>query len=178
MVSYGTNVVAGVTPGKGGECGTGWQNPLFDSVKIAAETTGANTSVIFRPRPQCSSIRSMKLATPVFRSLSVSQRDPCPGDDARTQLLGSEEHEWLAGPNCPGLLTPSECKRRDHSRGYRYPWKMSGLSHGLDLNSYGVLYALAPHTGVWEMSTSFRLSAARTLSTALLSSAATCIIAW
>jgi len=109
MAAYGTQVVAGVTPGKGGEWVLDGKIPVFDSVKIAVDATGANTSVIFVP--------ARFAADAIFEaadggiSLIVCITEGIPVQDmmkVRNYLDQSDIR--LVGPNCPGLLTPGESK--------------------------------------------------------------------
>ncbi len=109
MAAYGTQVVAGVTPGKGGEWVLDGKVPVFDSVKIAVDATGANTSVIFVP--------ARFAADAIFEaadggiSLIVCITEGIPVQDmmkVRNYLDQSDIR--LVGPNCPGLLTPGESK--------------------------------------------------------------------
>ena len=109
MVEYGTNVVAGVTPGKGGEWILDGKIPVFDSVKIAKETTGANTSVIFVPARFAPD--AMYEAADAGIELIVCLTEGIPVQDmmgVRNYL--DQKNVRLVGPNCPGLLTPGEAK--------------------------------------------------------------------
>ncbi len=108
MVAYGTNVVAGVTPGKGGE----WVDekiPVFDSVKLAAEATGANTSIIFVPARF--SADAIFEATDAGLPFIVCITEGIPVSDMmRVRNYIDQKQSRLLGPNCPGLLTPGEAK--------------------------------------------------------------------
>jgi succinyl-CoA synthetase alpha subunit len=108
MVTYGTNVVAGVTPGKGGQ----WVDekiPVFDSVKMAAEATGANTSIIFVPaRFAADSIFEAADAGIPF-IVCITEGIPV-SDMMRVRNYIDQKGVRLLGPNCPGLLTPGEAK--------------------------------------------------------------------
>ncbi len=115
MVAYGTNVVAGVTPGKGGETVHGV--PVFDSVAQAIERSGANAAVIYVPARFC--------ADAIYESASCA---PSLGDGAGISLIAcitegvpaldmiavcaylDQKRVRLVGPNCPGLITPGEAK--------------------------------------------------------------------
>lgn len=109
MIEYGTNVVAGVTPGKGGEWVLGGKIPVFDSVKAAVDMTGANASVIFVP--------AMTAADAIFESIDaeipliVCITEGIPIQDMIQVKTYLEQHDSiLIGPNTPGLITPNECK--------------------------------------------------------------------
>jgi succinyl-CoA synthetase alpha subunit len=108
MFDYGTNIVAGVTPGKGGE----WvldRIPVFDSVKLAVEATGANASVIFVPARFAAD--AMFEAADAGVPLIVCITEGVPVQDMmRVRNYLDQKEVRLVGPNCPGLLTPGECK--------------------------------------------------------------------
>jgi succinyl-CoA synthetase alpha subunit len=108
MVAYGTSVVAGVTPGKGGL----WVDdkiPVFDSVKVAVEATGANTGIIFVPaRFAADSIFEYADAGVPF-IVCITEGIPV-SDMMRVRNYIDQKRVRLLGPNCPGLLTPGEAK--------------------------------------------------------------------
>jgi succinyl-CoA synthetase alpha subunit len=108
MMAYGTNVVAGMTPGKGGE----WVDekiPVFDSVKLAVEATGANTSIIFVPARFAAD--SIFEATDAGLPFIVCITEGIPVSDMmRVRNYIDQKQTRLLGPNCPGLLTPGESK--------------------------------------------------------------------
>jgi succinyl-CoA synthetase alpha subunit len=109
MIEYGTNIVAGVTPGKGGEWVLDGKIPVFDSVRIASETTGANTSVIFVPARFASD--AIYEAADAGISLIVCITEGIPVQDMlRVRNYLDQKETRLVGPNCPGLLTPGESK--------------------------------------------------------------------
>jgi len=104
---YGTQVVAGVAPGKGGGEADGI--PLFDTVRSAVVETGANASVIFVPPPGAAD--AILEAADAGIALSVCITEGIPVLDmvrARAVLRGSPMR--LVGPNCPGVVTPGECR--------------------------------------------------------------------
>ncbi|RPI26534.1 MAG: succinate--CoA ligase subunit alpha [Chloroflexota bacterium] len=109
MVAYGTSVVAGVTPGKGGEWVLEGKIPVLDSVKIAVDATGANTSIIFVPARFASDAifeaadAGIKLIVCITEGLPVQ-------DMMRVRNYLDQKNVRLVGPNCPGLLTPGEAK--------------------------------------------------------------------
>jgi succinyl-CoA synthetase alpha subunit len=106
-VAYGTRVVAGVTPGKGGT--TVDEIPVFDTVAQAMERTGANASVIFVPPPFAAD--AILEAADAGMPLIVCITEGIPTLDmvrVRAFLQGSQSR--LIGPNCPGIITPGECK--------------------------------------------------------------------
>ncbi|MCJ8190619.1 succinate--CoA ligase subunit alpha [Sphingomicrobium aestuariivivum] len=106
-MDYGTNMVAGVTPGKGGMTHLGL--PVFDTVREAAEKTGADASVIYVPPPFAAD--SILEAIDAEIPLIVAITEGIPVLDmvkVKRALDGSKSR--LIGPNCPGVLTPGECK--------------------------------------------------------------------
>ena len=106
--AYGTNVVAGVTPGKGGTFFEGVV-PIFDTVQQAVDATGANASMIFVPPPFAADAileaadAGIKLLVPITEGIPV--RDMLP---IRTYL--AQRGIRMIGPNCPGIITPGQCK--------------------------------------------------------------------
>jgi len=110
MLEYGTKIVAGVTPGKGGQNVHGV--PVFDSVREAVEAVGPiDVSIVFVPAPFAADailealdagIKGVVIITegiPVQDMLKVARAFEIAGDD-----------RWFIGPNCPGVITPGECK--------------------------------------------------------------------
>jgi succinyl-CoA synthetase alpha subunit len=109
MVSYGTNVVAGVTPGKGGEWVLDGKVPVFDSVKLAVETTEANTSVIFVPARFAADAIFEAADAGIPLIICITEGVPVQ-DMMRVRNYLDQKKVRLIGPNCPGLLTPGESK--------------------------------------------------------------------
>ena len=109
MVAYGTNVVGGVTPGKGGEWVLDGKLPVFDSVKMAREATDANATIIFVPARFAPD--AMFEAADAGISLIVSITEGVPVQDMmKVRNYLDQKKVRLIGPNCPGLLTPGEAK--------------------------------------------------------------------
>ncbi|NIV11389.1 MAG: succinate--CoA ligase subunit alpha [Aliifodinibius sp.] len=109
MLEYGTQVVAGTRPGKGGEWVLDGKVPVFDSVQIAVEATGANTSVIFVPARFAAD--AMLEAGDAGVDLIVCLTEGIPVQDMmRVRSYLDHKNVRLVGPNCPGLLTPGETK--------------------------------------------------------------------
>ena len=106
--AYGTKIVAGVTPGKGGESVDGI--PVFNSVREAKEKTGANASVIFvPPRFAASAIRET-IDAELELVICITEGIPALDMLAVKQILKKQKKTRLVGPNCPGVITPGECK--------------------------------------------------------------------
>jgi len=106
-LAYGTQMVAGVTPGKGGESLLGL--PIYNTVAEAAHATGATASVIYVPPPFAAD--SILEAIDAEIELIVTITEGIPVQDmvrVKRALQGSKSR--LIGPNCPGVLTPDECK--------------------------------------------------------------------
>ena len=106
-IAYGTSLVGGVTPGKGGAVHLGL--PTFDTVSAAVAATGADASVIYVPAPFC--MDSILEALDAGIQLVVCITEGVPTLDmlkvkARFDIAGAT----LVGPNCPGVITPGECK--------------------------------------------------------------------
>jgi succinyl-CoA synthetase alpha subunit len=109
MVDYGTNVVAGVTPKKGGEWVLNGKIPVFDTVRTAVEATGANTSIIFVPARF--SADAILEAADAGLPLVVAITEGIPVRDMmRVRRYLDQKGVRLVGPNCPGLLSPEESK--------------------------------------------------------------------
>jgi len=139
MVAYGTNVVAGVTPGKGGE----WVDekiPVFDSVKIAAEATGANTSIIFVPARFAADAIFEAADAGIPFIVCITEGIPV-SDMMRVRNYIDQKGVRLLGPNCPGLLTPGEAKVGIIPGNIAIPGNVGIVSRSGTL-TYEVLYAL------------------------------------
>lgn len=109
MVQYGTNVVTGVTPGKGGEWVLDGKVPVFDSVKTAVEVTGANASVIFVPARNAADAIFEAADAGIPLIVCITEGVPV-SDMMRVRRFLDQHSIRLIGPNSPGLLTPGETK--------------------------------------------------------------------
>src|SRR5690606_36679745 len=106
-IAYGTQMVGGVTPGKGGTTHLGL--PVFNTVREAVEATGADTSVIYAPAPSCKD--SILEAANVGIKLIVCITEGIPTlDMLDANVKCADLGVRLIRPNCPGVITPGECK--------------------------------------------------------------------
>lgn len=140
MINYGTNIVAGVTPGKGGEWVLEGKIPVFDSVKIAAEATGANTSVIFVPARFAEDALFEAADAGIPLIVCITEGIPVQ-DMMRVRNYLDQKKIRLVGPNCPGLLTPAESKVGIIPGDIAIPGTIGIVSRSGTL-TYEVLYAL------------------------------------
>ena len=108
MIAYGTKVVGGVTPGKGGEWAAGV--PVFDTVKEAVDATGANTSVIFVPARFAPDAILEAADSGVSLIVCITEGVPVLDMIEVRAYLDTKKSVRLIGPNCPGLITPGEAK--------------------------------------------------------------------
>jgi succinyl-CoA synthetase alpha subunit len=140
MLEYGTKVVAGMTPGRGGEWVLDGKVPVFDTVARAVEATGANTSVIFVPARNAAD--SILEAADANIPLIVAITEGIPVQDMmRVRAYLDQKNVRLVGPNCPGLLTPGESKVGIIPGHIADPGPIGVVSRSGTL-TYEVLYAL------------------------------------
>lgn len=140
MVAYGTQVVAGVTPGKGGEWVLDGKIPVFDSVKMAVEATGANTSIIFVPARFAPDAIFEAADAGIPLIVCITEGIPVQ-DMMRVRNYLDQKKVRLIGPNCPGLLTPGEAKVGIIPGNIAIPGNVGIVSRSGTL-TYEVLYAL------------------------------------
>ncbi|MFB6248985.1 MAG: succinate--CoA ligase subunit alpha [Salinibacter sp.] len=107
MIDYGTNVVAGVTPGKGGQ--THLDRPVYDTVAGAVEHEDANTSIIFVPPPFAADAIQEAADAGVDVIICITEGIP-QADMKPTYHYAKKQGAHLIGPNCPGAITPGEAK--------------------------------------------------------------------
>ena len=108
MIEYGTKVVGGVTPGKGGQKFDD-KVPVFNSVHAAVQATGANTTVIYVP-PMYAADAMMEAADAGIEFIVCITEGVPVLDMTKVYPFVNEKGVRLLGPNCPGLITPGECK--------------------------------------------------------------------
>jgi succinyl-CoA synthetase alpha subunit len=141
---YGTQVVGGVVPGKGGTTKAGF--PLFNTVAEAVEKTGANASMIFVPPPGAADAVMEAADAGIAVIVAITEGIPVL-DMARAMRFLRERPCRLVGPNCPGVITPGQCKigimpgyihkpgpvgviSRSGTLTYEAVWQLSGLGLG------------------------------------------------
>jgi succinyl-CoA synthetase alpha subunit len=140
MLAYGTNVVGGIRPGKGGEWVLDGKVPVFDTVKTGYEMTGANASVIFVPARGAAD--AMYEAADAGIPLIICITEGIPVQDMmRVRSYVDQKKVRLVGPNCPGVLTPGEAKVGIIPNNIAIPGDIGIVSRSGTL-TYEVLYAL------------------------------------
>ena len=107
-VAYGTKMVGGVTPGKGGQQHLGL--PVFDTVHDAVRQTGADASVIYVPAPFCKDSIIEAADAGIRLIICITEGMPVLDMLQVRAYLDQRPHIRLIGPNCPGVITPGECK--------------------------------------------------------------------
>jgi succinyl-CoA synthetase alpha subunit len=107
MRAFGTNIVAGVSPGKGGQDAQG--APVFDTVADAVAGTGADVSGIFVPPPFAADAIMESAAAGIALTVCITEGIPI-HDMIRARAFVERAGTRLLGPNCPGLVTPGQCK--------------------------------------------------------------------
>tara|TARA_A100001234_G_scaffold215346_1_gene220028 strand:- start:262 stop:1134 length:873 start_codon:yes stop_codon:yes gene_type:complete len=107
MISYGTQIVGGVTPGKGGQ--THLNKPVFNTVKDAVDAVGADTSIIFVP-PAFAADAIMEAADAGIKVIVTITEGIPVADMVKASSYIKERNARLVGPNCPGVITPEEAK--------------------------------------------------------------------
>ena len=108
MLEYGTKVMGGVTPGKGGKEHIGL--PVYDTVQDAVDDTGADASVIYVPPPFAADAILEAADAGIRVIVAITEGIPVLDMLRVKHALAHYDECWLIGPNCPGIITPGECK--------------------------------------------------------------------
>ena len=109
MLDYGTNIVAGVTPGKGGQYTLDNSIPIFNLVEEAVKETGADTSIIFVPPPFAAEAVVEASLAGIQVIVCITEGVPVQ-DMVKVKKIIEQNGTRLIGPNCPGIITVEECK--------------------------------------------------------------------
>ena len=109
MIEYGTNVVAGVTPGKGGMTALESNVPVYNSVEEAIKETDANVSIIFVPPPFAADAIIEASEAGIELVVCITEGVPV-HDMVKAKRIIDQNKTKLVGPNCPGIITVDECK--------------------------------------------------------------------
>ena len=109
MLDYGTNIVGGVTPGKGGQYAVDEKIKVYDSVEEAVDQTNANTSIIFVPPPFAADAIIEASYAGVGTIVCITEGVPV-HDMIKVKQVTNKNGTRLIGPNCPGIITVDECK--------------------------------------------------------------------
>lgn len=139
MIDYGTKVVAGVTPGKGGEWAVG-STPVFDTVSEAVDATGANTSIIYVPARFAPDAIIEAADAGIELIVCITENIPVV-DMIQVRAYIDSLSTRLIGPNCPGLITPGEAKVGIMPGHIHTPGSVGLVSRSGTL-TYEVVYAL------------------------------------
>jgi succinyl-CoA synthetase alpha subunit len=138
MIEYGTNVVGGTSPGKGGEWVAG--KPVFDTVKTAKESTGANVSIIYVPAAGAADAIYESIDAEIELIVCITEGVPVL-DMMKVRERLDQSGSRLIGPNCPGLLTPGQAKVGIMPGHIAMPGNVGVVSRSGTL-TYEVVYAL------------------------------------
>ena len=109
MIEYGTNIVAGVTPGKGGQTALDSKVPVFNCVEDSIKKTGANVSIIFVPPPFAADAIIEASEAGIELVVCITEGVPV-HDMVKAKRIIDQNKTKLVGPNCPGIITIDECK--------------------------------------------------------------------
>ncbi|HDQ70966.1 MAG TPA: succinate--CoA ligase subunit alpha [Chloroflexi bacterium] len=140
MLTYGTNVVAGVTPGKGGQKACNGQVPVFDTVVEAIAETGANVSIVYVPARFAADAVIEAASAGIPLVVCITEGIPTQ-DMIRVRAYLDQQDTRMVGPNCPGLLSPDQAKVGIMPGHIATPGPVGVVSRSGTL-TYEVVYAL------------------------------------
>jgi len=140
MIEYGTQIVAGVTPGKGGQVACDGQVPVFDTVAEAVVETGANTSIVYVPARFAADAILESADAGISLVVCIAEGLPTL-DMIRVRAYLDQKGTRLVGPNCPGLLSPGQAKVGIMPGHIAIPGPVGVVSRSGTL-TYEVVYAL------------------------------------
>lgn len=140
MIAYGTQVVAGVTPGKGGQCVCDGQVPVFSTVEDAVAATEANTSIVYVPAPSAPDAILEAAAAGIPLIICITEGIPI-HDMIRVCARLTQKGIRLIGPNCPGVLSPGQANVGIIPGRVGMPGSVGIVSRSGTL-TYEVIYAL------------------------------------
>ena len=138
-IAYGTNIVGGVTPGRGGE--THLDLPVFNTCADAVKETGANATMIYVPAPFAADAILEAEAAGIETIICITEHIPVM-DMLKVRSVLDESNSVLIGPNCPGVITPGECKIGIMPGYIHTPGRVGVISRS------GTL----PYEAVWQLS--------------------------
>ncbi len=140
MLDYGTNIVGGVTPGKGGQMACHGRVPVFDTVAEAVAETGANASIVYVPARFAADATIESAAAGVPLIVCITEGIPTQ-DMIRVRAYLDQRDSRMVGPNCPGLLSPGQAKVGIMPGHIATPGPVGVVSRSGTL-TYEVVYAL------------------------------------
>ncbi len=140
MLAYGTNIVGGVTPGKGGQTACNGRVPVFDTVAEAVAETGANVSIVYVPARFAAAAVIESAASDVPLIVCITEGIPTQ-DMIRVRAYLDQRDSRMVGPNCPGLLSPGQAKVGIMPGHIATPGPVGVVSRSGTL-TYEVVYAL------------------------------------
>ena len=140
MIKYGSVIIGGTSPGKGGEWVMNGKLPVFDSLKLAVEASGANTSVIFVPARHAADAMLEAVDAGIPLVVCITEGIPI-HDMMKVKVYADQKGTRIIGPNCPGIITPGESKAGIIPGNITLPGSIGVVSRSGTL-TYEILFAL------------------------------------
>ncbi|MBA4419747.1 MAG: succinate--CoA ligase subunit alpha [Anaerolinea sp.] len=140
MIKYGSVIIGGTSPGKGGEWVMNGKLPVFDSLKLAVEASGANTSVIFVPARHAADAMLEAVDAGIPLVVCITEGIPI-HDMMKVKVYADQKGTRIIGPNCPGIITPGESKAGIIPGNITLPGSIGVVSRSGTL-TYEMLFAL------------------------------------